>query len=143
VAAQLDLLAGLPAPPRPGSLEELVERARAFVDQVKSHRVCQRCCSDERLMFVHQQPSRWNVPVWKLVESGASIVRIREEITRCDVICRRCWVSGTHPKMLRARRQVSVPIVAKAPTTTHGGENVQRKGRSKGANWRGVPRRAA
>jgi hypothetical protein len=94
--AQLDLLVSLPSPaPIETALDVARARARAFVDGVKAARVCRRCGTDEGLMFVHRRAHVLNREIGKLVLWGVSTGRLREEIARCDVYCRRCWLAGT------------------------------------------------
>lgn len=100
-AEQLDLLAGLPAPPRQGTVAAAVFRARAFVHQVLARRVCARCCSEERLRFLPRVVDRWHTPVWQLVKAGVSDGRLREAIARCEVLCARCALARPKPQMLR------------------------------------------
>lgn len=121
---QLDLLAGLPPAPAEDSLEAAIARARAVVEAARARRCCRRCGADEGLMFVHRRRHALNREVGKLVLWGVSTVRIREEIARCDVYCRRCWLAGTWnptPHMLRAAPRVSVDLVAKGAITTSRG----------------------
>lgn len=110
---QGDLLAGLPVAPAEDRASAIA-RARTFVDQVKTRRVCARCCSQAQLQFVARQAGlKVRVPIWRLVMLGASAVRIREAIAGCDVLCRRCELAGVNPQMLRGRRPLTDHVGAK------------------------------
>ena len=102
---QLSLFADVDLP-RPLTLEELVARARGFVRTTLAHRVCVHCCEDgreRRLVFRHRRRSPRDVEVWQLVALGVSLARLREEIGKCDVVCRRCLLQRPRPQMLRSR----------------------------------------
>lgn len=118
------------------SLEELVARARGYVAFVLRRRVCVSCCADEGLVFLHKpsfpttvnrRPSRWNVPIARLVQIGSSTGRLVEEMAKCDVVCRRCLLKRARPQMLRTSSRAPVGDVAKRGSTTGGGEDRSRR----------------
>jgi hypothetical protein len=91
-----------------------VDRARALVAYVLRQRVCARCCGDARLVFLHRRAyTRWDAPVARLVQLGAASTRLREEMGKCDVFCRRCALAAVAPKMLGCGRRRPVGVVAK------------------------------
>jgi hypothetical protein len=117
-----------------------VYAARVFVDQVKARRVCRRCCRDDGLVFVHRRAyTRWDCPVARLVQLGAGATRLREEMGKCDVLCRRCALAKVAPQMLRCHGRTPVGIVAKvgrrAKPLRVGGENALLSNSAKGAEF--------
>lgn len=101
-----------------------VARARAYVAARRV--ICVACGEDDpaRLRSVHRHQDRWNVPLARLVQLGASVARLRLELARCETRCRRCHlrVIARH-QMLRVVAAPSIGVVAKAATTSGGGRN--------------------
>jgi len=91
-------------PPPPLSHAELVTRATDYVRSALRLRPCVSCCGSERLAFVHRRPAKGDREVSDLARLGADLVRLREEMGKCDVICRRCLLARPHPQMLRFAR---------------------------------------
>lgn len=133
MSVQLDLLAGLPVPPTEGTLKAAVARARGYVDERLSRRVCAYCCGDERLLFQHRWPMRLGIDeyVARLVQAGVSRGRLGDEIAKCRVLCRRCQLASVHPKMLRWSKFPSVGMVAKGSIARCWGRKTFHGGRAK------------
>lgn len=67
-----------------------IKRAKQFVQDIKEVNCCKRC-GDERhyvLDFHHIKDKERNIS--KLVKSGCSLTKIKEEIIKCEILCANC-----------------------------------------------------
>jgi len=71
---------------------ERVARALWYVERRRGRAVCARCCGDERLVFAHRRAHMLNVPVWRLARAGLPVPALVDELRKCEVLCRRCFL---------------------------------------------------
>lgn len=65
------------------------KNVREFVNKYLSNHPCSKCGSTTTLTFHHVDPAKKNKTIAALIH-GRSITKIKEEIDKCEVLCRHC-----------------------------------------------------
>lgn len=77
-----------------------------YIRDYKSKRKCifkKNCASkNPRLEFHHKDPDKKFKEISKMVYQGYSLKRIKAEIKKCILVCRRCHILHFHPNLSEA-----------------------------------------
>jgi len=68
------------------------EKIEAYVGDIFRNTSCHDCGVKNIivLQFDHRDPSEKTYDISRLIQSGASLKRIQEEVAKCDIVCANC-----------------------------------------------------
>jgi hypothetical protein len=68
------------------------EKIEAYVGDIFRNTSCHDCGVKNIivLQFDHRDPSEKTYDISRLIQSGASLKRIQEEVSKCDIVCANC-----------------------------------------------------